>query len=295
MNFTPGGLPKIPVKQELLQVQTEILATKLEIDAAERLEANTEIDAEILHTKVELSRLERPYKKLKVAAAAKTSLPLRFSNDKRHHVSDLLAAELPPPERRAMKAESSEDHVMTKMEVDDEAEMNFYYLGDALQNLANNDALKAADIEPQEEIEDIDEFCKGCNERIGQLDFKRTGKKKQNIWHLSCLARRYRGKTAEDRFLPICPRCNKFVNKETEEFVITKSNSIWHRVCKDTHAELLQKKDVQCPGCRKVRSDDPMPDTWIRRNSGKLWCQGCYFDFSGSNRWVENIAVDDDL
>ena len=82
---------------------------------------------------------------------------------------------------------------------------------------------------------------------------------------------------------------------DTEEFVITKSKCTWHRVCKDAHEEMLKKKDVQCPGCQKVRSDDPMPYTWIRRNSGKLWCQDCYFSFSGSNRWVENIEDDDEL
>ena len=86
----------------LLQVQTkEEIPGPAEVAAEERLEVKREIAAEILHTEVEIARFERPSKKFKVAAAAKTSLPLRFSNDKRPHVGDLPAAE-----RRAMKGES---------------------------------------------------------------------------------------------------------------------------------------------------------------------------------------------
>ena len=299
------GLLQVETKEE---VAAEILHTKVKIAAEERLEAKREFAAEILHTKVEIARLERPSKKVKVAASAKTSLPLR------PHVGDLPAAE-----RRAMKGESSvghvmkkeqvddqavpraaakylEDHVMKKEEDDDQADTNFYYLDDALQNLDSFDALQAKN-EEAEDIEekegDLEEFCRGCNERIGQLDYKRTGKKKQNIWHLSCLDNRNKGKTDQDRSLLICPRCHQFVDMDTEEFVITKSKCTWHRVCKDAHEEMLKKKDVQCPGCGQVRCDDPMPDTWIRRNSRKLWCQSCYFVFSGSNRWVENIDSDD--
>jgi hypothetical protein len=276
-----------------------------------QVETKEEVAAEILHTKVEIAAGERRASKKPKLVAAKTKA---LFSDMRHHVPDLPAAE-----RRAMKGESSvghvmkkeqvddqavpraaakylEDHVMKKEEDDDQADTNFYYLDDALQNLDSFDALQAKN-EEAEDIEekegDLEEFCRGCNERIGQLDYKRTGKKKQNIWHLSCLDNRNKGKTDQDRSLLICPRCHQFVDMDTEEFVITKSKCTWHRVCKDAHEEMLKKKDVQCPGCGQVRCDDPMPATWIRRNSRKLWCQSCYFVFSGSNRWVENIDSDD--
>ena len=103
-------------EEGLLQVQIKEEEIPAEVAAEEILEVKREIAAEILHTKVEIARLERSSKKVKVAAAAKTSLPLRFSNDKRPHVGDLPAAE-----RRAMKGESSEGHVMKKEEVDDQA------------------------------------------------------------------------------------------------------------------------------------------------------------------------------
>ena len=90
------GLLQVETKEE---VAAEILHTKVEIAAEERLGAKREIAAEILHTKVEIAAGERRASKKPKLVAAKTKA---LFSDMRHHVPDLPAAE-----RRAMKAESS--------------------------------------------------------------------------------------------------------------------------------------------------------------------------------------------
>ena len=120
----------------------------------------------------------------------------------------------------------------------------------------------------------------------------RGRKKKENLWHLDCLETRYVGRTETDR-VSRCAGCRLPICQDDADIKFSKSGCAWHHACFLVHLHMLKREDVECPGCKKRRSNDSLPDTWVVRKSGKLWCRSCYFTFSGSKRWVGKIEDSD--